>query len=108
MCIRDRSGTNPFKFLVVTRILATTLMIPLLVIMSDVVALFGSFFVENLKGDVSFTLYFDEVFRSLKFSDVFPSTIKTFFFGFAIGLVGCYNGYLCKHGTPRLGNKAIA
>ncbi|MBK6563956.1 MAG: ABC transporter permease [Saprospiraceae bacterium] len=102
------SGTNPFKFLVVTRILATTLMIPLLVIMSDVVALFGSFFVENLKGDVSFTLYFDEVFRSLKFSDVFPSTIKTFFFGFAIGLVGCYKGYYCKHGTAGVGKTANA
>lgn len=93
------SGTNPFKFLVVTRILATTLMIPLLVIMSDAVALFGSFLIENIKGDVSFTLYFDEVFGALKYSDLVPSTIKTFFFGFAIGLVGCYKGYYCKHGT---------
>ena len=102
------SGTNPFKFLVVTRILATTFMIPLLVIMSDAVALFGSFLIENIKGDVSFTLYFDEVFRALKYSDLVPSTIKTFFFGFAIGLVGCYKGYYCKHGTVGVGLTANA
>ena len=102
------SGTNPFKFLVVTRILATTFMIPLLVIMSDAVALFGSFLIENIKGDVSFTLYFDEVFRALKYSDLIPSTIKTFFFGFAIGLVGCYKGYNCKHGTAGVGLTANA
>jgi phospholipid/cholesterol/gamma-HCH transport system permease protein len=102
------SGTNPFKFLVVTRILATTLMIPLLVIMSDGIALFGSFLIENIKGDVSYILFFDEVFSSLKFSDVIPSTIKTFFFGFAIGLVGCYKGYNCKHGTAGVGLTANA
>lgn len=100
------SGTNPFKYLVVTRILATTLMIPLLVIIGDAVALFGSFLVENIKGDVSFTLYFNEVFESLDFSDFSPSTIKTFFFGFAIGLVGCYKGYYTKHGTVGVGVSA--
>ena len=102
------SGTNPFKFLVVTRVLATTFMIPLLVILSDAIALMGSFLVENLKGDVSFTLFFDEVFRSVKFSDLIPSTIKTFFFGFAIGLVGCYKGYYCKHGTAGVGKASNA
>jgi len=51
------SGTNPFKYLVVTRILATTLMLPLLVIFGDLIALYGSALVENLKGNVSFQLY---------------------------------------------------
>ena len=97
------SGTNPFKYLVVTRILATTLMIPLLVVMSDAIAIFGSFLVENTKGDVSFRYFFDEVFLSLDFVDLIPSTLKTFFFGFAIGLVGCYRGYYCKHGTAGVG-----
>ncbi|MFZ1703612.1 MAG: ABC transporter permease [Saprospiraceae bacterium] len=100
------SGTNPFKYLVVTRILATTLTIPLLVVLGDAIALFGSFLVENIKGDVSFTYFFDEVFLTLHFKDIFPSTIKTFFFGFAIGLVGCYKGYYCKHGTVGVGMAA--
>lgn len=97
------SGTNPFKYLVVTRILATTLMLPLLVIMADGIALFGSAIVENMKGDVSFQLYFNKVFESLEYGDLVPATIKSFFFGFAIGLVGCYKGYFCKKGTAGVG-----
>jgi len=97
------SGTNPFKYLVVTRILATTLMLPILVIFGDVIALYGSYIVESLKGDVSFQLYFIKVFNALEFGDIIPATIKTFFFGFAIGLVGCFKGYYCKKGTVGVG-----
>ncbi len=97
------SGTNPFKFLVVTRIAATTLMIPLLVILGDFIALIGSAIIENMKGDVSFQLYFNQVFNALEFSDLIPATVKTFFFGFAIGLVGCYKGYNSKKGTAGVG-----
>jgi phospholipid/cholesterol/gamma-HCH transport system permease protein len=97
------SGTNPYKYLVVTRILATTVMLPILVFFGDAIAIFGSALVENLKGNVSFLLYFNQVFDSLQFSDIIPTTFKTFFFGFAIGLVGCYKGYNCKKGTAGVG-----
>ncbi|WP_422080944.1 MlaE family ABC transporter permease [Ulvibacterium sp.] len=97
------SGTNPFKYLVVTRILAATLMLPLLVILGDAVALYGSALVEYFKGDVSFQLYFNTVFDALSYGDLIPATIKSFFFGFAIGLVGCYKGYYCKKGTAGVG-----
>lgn len=97
------SGTNPYKYLVVTRILATTLMLPILIIVGDAIAIYGSFLVENLKGNVSFLLYFNQVFDALEFSDLIPATIKSFFFGFAIGLVGCYKGYNCKKGTAGVG-----
>ncbi|KAA3621044.1 MAG: ABC transporter permease [Flavobacterium sp.] len=102
------SGTNPFKYLVVTRILAATLMLPLLIIFGDTVALIGSAMVENLKGEVSYLLYFNEVFDALKYSDVVPATIKSFFFGFAIGLVGCYKGYYCGKGTVGVGEASNA
>ncbi|PKA84507.1 phospholipid/cholesterol/gamma-HCH transport system permease protein [Ulvibacter sp. MAR_2010_11] len=102
------SGTNPFKYLVVTRILATTLMLPLLILMGDAVALFGSAIVENLKGEVSYMLYFNKVFDALKFSDIIPATVKSFFFGFAIGLVGCYKGYNCSKGTVGVGEASNA
>ena len=102
------SGTNPFKYLVVTRILATTLMLPLLIIMGDAIALLGSALVENLKGEVSYVLYFNKVFDALQFSDVVPATIKSFFFGFAIGLVGCYKGYHCSKGTVGVGEASNA
>ncbi|MGI9545844.1 MAG: MlaE family ABC transporter permease [Flavobacteriaceae bacterium] len=97
------SGTNPFKYLVVTRILAATLMLPLLVILGDAVALYGSALVEYFKGDVSFQLYFNRVFDALKYGDLVPATIKSFFFGFAIGLVGCFKGYNSKKGTAGVG-----
>jgi phospholipid/cholesterol/gamma-HCH transport system permease protein len=97
------SGTNPYKYLVVTRILATTVTLPILVFFGDAIAIFGSAMVENIKGNVSFLLYFNQVFDSLQFSDVIPTTFKTFFFGFAIGLVGCYKGYHCKKGTAGVG-----
>jgi phospholipid/cholesterol/gamma-HCH transport system permease protein len=97
------SGTNPFKYLVVTRIMATTLMVPLLIIFGDAIALYGSAIIENLKGDVSYLLYFNKVFNALKFSDLIPATIKSVFFGFAIGLVGTFKGYNCKKGTVGVG-----
>ncbi len=100
------SGANPFKYLVVTRVLAATLMLPILVIVGDAVALFGSYLVENVKGNVSFMLYFNQVFDALEFSDIFPATIKTFFFGLAIGLIGCYKGYFCNKGTEGVGMAA--
>jgi len=100
------SGTNPFKYLVVTRVLAVTLMLPLLVIIGDVIAIFGSYLVENIKGNVSFMLYFNQVFDALEFGDVIPATIKSFFFGLAIGIVGCFKGYNCEKGTEGVGKAA--
>jgi len=100
------SGTNPFKYLVVTRVLAVTLMLPILVILGDVIALFGSFLVENIKGNVSFMLFFNQVFDALEFGDIIPATIKSFFFGLAIGLVGCFKGYYCEKGTEGVGKAA--
>jgi len=97
------SGTNPFKYLVVTRVLAATLMLPLLVILGDAIALYGSYIIENLKGDVSFQLYFNKVFNALQFGDIIPAIIKTYFFGFAIGLIGCFKGYYCEKGTVGVG-----
>lgn len=78
-------------------------MLPILVILGDFIALFGSALIENIKGNVSFLLYFNEVFEALEFSDFFPATVKTFFFGFAIGLVGCFKGYNSKKGTAGVG-----
>jgi phospholipid/cholesterol/gamma-HCH transport system permease protein len=51
-------------------------------------------------------LYWTQVFNALSFGDVMPSLVKTFFFGFAIGLVGCYKGYTTKNGTEGVGRSA--
>lgn len=97
------SGTNPFRYLVVTRILACAVMLPILVWIGDGIAIFGSFLVEHDKADVSLALFFRNVIDALEFSDVVPATVKTLFFGYAIGLVGCFKGYYCKKGTAGVG-----
>ncbi len=102
------SGINPFKYLVVTRIMATTLMIPVLVIFSNCIGLAGGFAGVNINGDVSFQLFFAQVFTIMDFEDVFPAFIKTFFFGFAIGLIGCFKGYTSDKGTEGVGISANA
>jgi phospholipid/cholesterol/gamma-HCH transport system permease protein len=100
------SGTNPFKYVIVTRVLATTLMLPILTVFNDVISMFGSFAGVNIKGDVSFNLYFAKAFTQLSFTDVIPSLIKTIFFGLAIGLISCYKGYYSNKGTEGVGEAA--
>jgi phospholipid/cholesterol/gamma-HCH transport system permease protein len=100
------SGINAFKYLVVTRVLGTIITIPILVIFADAIALLGSFIGVNIKGDVSLQLFFSHVFHKLEFLDIIPATIKTFFFGGAIGIVSCYNGYFSDEGTEGVGRSA--
>lgn len=100
------SGTNPFKFLVVTRVLSTTFMIPMLVVMADTISLYGGYLGANLRGSVSWNLYWNQVFETLTYGDVLPSIIKTFFFGFAIGIIGCYKGFHTQKGTEGVGLSA--
>jgi phospholipid/cholesterol/gamma-HCH transport system permease protein len=102
------SGANPYKYLVVTRILATTLALPLLVFYADFMGLVGSFIGVNLKGSVSFFLFFSQAFASLEFIDVIPPTVKSLVFGFVIGLIGSYKGFHAGRGTESVGKSANA
>lgn len=100
------SGMNPFKYIVVTRIAASIIMLPILVIAADAISLYGAYIGVNLQGDVNFHLFFSQVFGKLSFMDVFPAFIKTFFFGFAVGLISCYKGYNSNKGTAGVGESA--
>jgi len=100
------SGTNPFKYIVVTRVLATSLMVPILVFYADGIGLVGSYVGMNIDGEVSPTLFISQAMAPVSFYDIFPATIKSIFFGFAIGIVGCYKGYNSKGGTVGVGNAA--
>ncbi|MGE0638248.1 MAG: MlaE family ABC transporter permease [Bacteroidia bacterium] len=97
------SSTNPMRFLVVTRVLAATLMIPLLVLYADAWGILGSWAGANIKGDVSLVLFFSQAFGRVEFIDFLPAVIKTFFFGWVIGMVGCYKGYNAGRGTESVG-----
>lgn len=97
------SSTNPIRFLVVTRVLAATLMIPLLVLYADGLGILGSWAGANIKGEMSLVLFFTRAFASIDFIDFIPAIIKTFFFGAVIGFVGCYKGYTAGRGTESVG-----
>lgn len=100
------SSTHPMRFLVVTRVWAATLMIPLLVLYADGLGIIGSWVGANIKGDVSLVLFFSQAFSHVGFHDFIPAVIKSFFFGTVIGLVGCYKGYNAGRGTESVGKAA--
>ena len=100
------SGTRPFSYLVVTRVTAATVMLPLLVIHTDIIALLGSFLTVYIFNKSSLTLFFNEVTNNVTYLDVFSSLIKSSLFGFAIGIVGCYAGYYSGKGTSGVGKAA--
>src|SRR5205823_6216590 len=80
-----------------------TFMIPLLIIYADAIATFGGYLALNIQGDISIRFFYSQIFDALKFEDLIPPTIKTFFFGYAIGMVGCFKGYNAERGTESVG-----
>ncbi|CAM3608561.1 ABC transporter permease [Flavobacterium psychrophilum] len=104
------SAINPYRYLVITRILATTLMVPILVLFADFIGIYGGYVGYNVRGSMSLYRYFSDVIEHLEFLDLIPAVIKTFFFGFFIGLIGCYKGFNAKNGTASVGiaaNEAV-
>ncbi|WP_418262981.1 MlaE family ABC transporter permease [Flavobacterium faecale] len=97
------SNTNPINFLIIPRVLAVTLMIPILTLYADAIGIFGSWLGVNIKDDVSLRLFISQAFKSVEFIDIIPALIKSFFFGAVIGLVGCYKGFNAGRGTESVG-----
>ena len=100
------SGTNPFRYLVVTRVLAATLMVPVLTVLSDAIGLFAAYVGINLSSVTTVALFTAHILERLTFGNLLPAVIKTFFFGFAIALISCYKGYYADQGTEGVGRAA--
>ncbi len=100
------SAINPFKYLVVTRVLATTITIPVLALYCSAVALYGSYINVHLEEATSIVSFFQGTFKTLTFLDIFSAVTKSIVFGFTIGIVGCYKGYNAKQGTRGVGKAA--
>lgn len=101
------AALNPFRYLVVTRVLACTLMLPVLTVYANALALLGGFFAMRLEQSMSLKLYFDSALRFLNFRIVLPALSKTAVFGFIIGTVACYLGYNTSGGTTGVGKSAM-
>lgn len=97
------SAVDPFRFLVVTRVIATTLMLPLLTIYVDLIALFGGYIAVIITQNMTFSYYIQLVLDAIRFSDVIPGVSKTFVFGFVVGIVGSYLGFNATKGTEGVG-----
>ena len=97
------SAVNPFKYLVVTRIIATTMILPLLTVYVIVLALAGSYIAVIISQSMSFEYYRTVVIDALHFSDFIPGILKTFVFGYIVGLVGSYKGFTAEGGTEGVG-----
>jgi phospholipid/cholesterol/gamma-HCH transport system permease protein len=100
------SAINPFRFLVVTRVLAATFMLPLLVVFADTISVFSSYLAYNIHGDMSLVSYYNMALSKLDWIDIIPSLIKSILFGTAIGIVGCYKGFQVEGGTASVGQAA--
>jgi phospholipid/cholesterol/gamma-HCH transport system permease protein len=102
------SAVHPYRFLVVTRILACSIILPILTIYVNFLAILGGFIAIFLSQGISFKLYIDAVFQSLQFSDLIPGLIKTVIFGFIVGTVGAYKGYNATNGTVGVGRASTS
>jgi len=100
------SAVNPFKFLIVTRVLATTITIPILSFYCAFVGLMGSFLDITFNEETSISAYFQNAFEQITFLDLGSALIKAVAYGFTIGLVGCYKGYYANKGTQGVGEAA--
>jgi phospholipid/cholesterol/gamma-HCH transport system permease protein len=100
------SAVDPYNYLVVTRVLACAIILPLLTAYVDFLAIFGGFVSEWLNNNSSFQLYFTEVVQSLRFYDILPGIGKTIAFGYIIGVIGAYKGFNTSRGTEGVGRAA--
>ena len=98
------SGIDSFRFLVVTRVLACTLILPLLTGIFNVLAILGAFVPAVTEMHMSWTLYFHWAVYSLWLRDVVPAILKTLAFGFIIGVIGSHHGYTVSGGTEGVGH----
>lgn len=96
-------STNPFKYLVAPRLIAAVIALPCLVLVDDIIGVFGGFVVSVYKLDYNAAVYLRSTWEYLKFIDVFSGLVKAAAFGFIIALMGCYNGYHSRGGAQGVG-----
>lgn len=97
------SAVNPMKYLVVTRILACMLILPLLTVAANIVGILGGMLIGVTQVGMTPTYYYTLTVKYLTLKDVLPGIGKTSIFGLIVGTVGCYHGYNTEHGTFGVG-----
>jgi phospholipid/cholesterol/gamma-HCH transport system permease protein len=99
----EATAVDSFKFLVVTRVIACVIALPLLTTILNFAGIVGGFLAETVITGMSFRLYFRRAFSLVEFTDYVPSTIKTMVFGFLIATISSYLGFTTAQGTEGVG-----
>lgn len=100
------SAVNPFKYLVVTRVWATVISVPILSLYCTTVGLLGSYLNVHTHEDTSFISFIESAFSAISFIDLFTAVVKSIIFGFTIGMIGTYKGFNATQGTRGVGRAA--
>jgi phospholipid/cholesterol/gamma-HCH transport system permease protein len=99
----ESMATNPVKYLVVPRLLALSLMLPILTLYADIIGILGGWLICVYKLGIPSRLYMSIAFEALKFKDLFTGLSKTIFFGMIIAFVSCYEGFNVEGGAEGVG-----
>jgi phospholipid/cholesterol/gamma-HCH transport system permease protein len=100
------SAINPFKYLVVTRVSATLITIPVLALYCSFIALYGAYINVHTEEATSIIIFYKNAFSTIRFLDIFTAVAKSIVFGFTIGIIGCYKGFNATQGTRGVGKAA--
>jgi len=96
-------ATNPFKYLIVPRLIAGLTMLPALVLVADVIGVFGGYVVSIYKLGFNPATYLKNTLDFMETEDVVSGLVKAAVFGFLITLMGCYHGYRSRGGAQGVG-----
>ena len=96
-------STNPFKYLVAPRLIAGIFMLPLLVLVADIIGVFGGYLIGVYRLNFNAANYLKLTWEFLETMDVVSGLVKAAVFGFIISLMGCYHGYHSKGGAQGVG-----
>jgi len=104
----EASAVDPYKLLVVTRILACIVVLPLLTLVADFCGVVAGWIAESLADPISLYHFLDKGLTGVHFSDFLAPTFRTSVFGLIIGLVSCFQGLRTKGGTEGVGHSATS
>ncbi|MDA7981520.1 MAG: ABC transporter permease [Alphaproteobacteria bacterium] len=99
-------STDPFRYLVLPRVLAAVLVMPILVFIADIIGVMGGYFIATQRLGFASGSYLQNTLDFLEFQDVFSGLVKAAAFGFIIALMGCYHGYRSRGGAQGVGAAA--
>jgi phospholipid/cholesterol/gamma-HCH transport system permease protein len=101
-------AVNPMRYLVVPRLIASTIMLPVITLYANLIGFLGGMIVGALSLNISARLYYNYTFDFLTLSDLYSGIIKTFVFGAIVGLVGCFCGFETRGGAEGVGRSTTS